>query len=38
LEPILGTADGERRNGPGVRGALSEIPEALMSAAAHGQS
>ena len=37
-EPVLGTADGERRNGPGVRGVLSEVPEALMSAAAHGQS
>src|SRR5262249_40027900 len=37
-EPVLGTADGERRNCPGVRGVLSEVPEALMSAAAHGQS
>ncbi len=37
-EPVLGAADGERRNGPSVRGVLSEVPEALMSAAAHGQS
>src|SRR5262245_7285574 len=32
-EPVLGTADGERRNSPGVRSVLSEVPEALMSAA-----
>ena len=31
-EPVLGTADGGRRNSPGVRGVLSEVPEALMSA------
>src|SRR5215470_19356234 len=32
-EPILGAADSERRNCPGVRGVLSEVPEASMSAA-----
>ena len=32
-EPVLGTADGERRNSPGVRSVLSEVPEALRSAA-----
>jgi hypothetical protein len=30
-EPVLGAADGERRNGLGVRRVLSEVPEALMS-------
>jgi len=30
--PILGTADSERRNCPGVRGVLSEVPEVSMSA------
>jgi hypothetical protein len=34
LRPVLGAADGERRNCPGVRGVLSEVPEASMSAAA----
>src|SRR6266478_7616327 len=33
-EPVLGAADSERRNCPGVRGVLSEVPEASMSAAA----
>src|SRR5499433_3063007 len=33
-EPVLGAADSERRNCPGVRGILSEVPEASMSAAA----
>ena len=37
-EPVLGAADSERRNCSGVRGLLSQVPEALMSAAAHGQS
>jgi hypothetical protein len=32
--PVLGAADGERRNRPGVRGVLFEVPEASMSAAA----
>jgi hypothetical protein len=32
-EPVLGAADSERRNCPGVRGVLSEVPEASMSAA-----
>ena len=32
-EPVLGTAAGERRNCHGVRGVLSEVPEASMSAA-----
>ena len=32
-EPVLGTADGERRNSHGVRGVLFEVPEVLMSAA-----
>ena len=31
-EQVLGAADGERRNSPGVRGVLSEVPEALVSA------
>jgi hypothetical protein len=31
-EPVLGAADSERRNCPGVRGVLSEVPEASMSA------
>ena len=30
-EPALGAADGERRNCPGVRGVLSEVPEASMN-------
>jgi len=29
--PVLGAADGERRNRPRVRGVLSEVPEAPMS-------
>ena len=29
--PVLGAADGERRNCPGVRGVLSEVPESSMS-------
>src|ERR1039457_3749974 len=33
-EPVLGAADGQRRNCPGVRGVLFEVPEASMSAAA----
>jgi len=33
-EPVLGAADGERRNCPGVRGVLCEVPEASMSLAA----
>src|SRR5262245_47723607 len=33
-EPVLGAADSERRNCPGIRGVLSEVPEASMSAAA----
>ena len=33
-EPVLGAADSERRNCPGLRGVLSEVPEASMSAAA----
>src|SRR5215813_9370316 len=33
-EPVLGAADSERRNCPGVRGVLSEVPEASMSVAA----
>jgi hypothetical protein len=33
-EQVLGAADGERRNCLGVRGVLSEVPEALMSGAA----
>jgi hypothetical protein len=33
-EPVLAEADGERRNRPGVRGILFEIPEASMSAVA----
>src|ERR1700733_3989225 len=33
-EPVLGAADGERRNRAGVRGVLSEVPETSMSAAA----
>src|SRR5262252_7701082 len=33
-EPALGAADSERRNCPGVRGVLSEVPEGPMSAAA----
>ena len=32
-EPVLGAADSERRNCPGVRGVLSEVSEASMSAA-----
>src|SRR5215831_14943291 len=32
-EPVLGAADSERRNCPGVRGVLSEVPDASMSAA-----
>ena len=32
-EPVLGAADSERRNCRGVRGVLSEVPEASMSAA-----
>src|SRR5262249_7715132 len=31
--PVLGEADSERRNCPGVRGVLSEVPDASMSAA-----
>ena len=30
-EPVLGAADGERWICPGVRGVLSEVPEASMS-------
>ena len=30
-EPVLGTADGERRNCTGVRRVLSEVPEALKA-------
>src|SRR6516165_1745615 len=30
-EPVLGAADGERRNCPGVLGVLSEVPQASMS-------
>ena len=30
-EPVLGTADGKR---PGIRGVLSEVPEALKAASA----
>jgi hypothetical protein len=30
-EPVLGTADGEYRNRPGVRSVLLEISEASMS-------
>src|SRR5215470_10550436 len=30
-EPVLGAADSERRNCPGVRGFRSEVPEASMS-------
>jgi len=33
-EPVLGAADGERRDRPGVRGVLLSVPEASMSAAA----
>ena len=33
-EPVLGAADSERRNCHGVRGVLSEVPEASMSTAA----
>src|SRR5262249_30613749 len=33
-EPVLGAANRERRNCPGVRGVLSEVPEASMSAPA----
>ena len=33
-EPVLGAADSKRRNCHGVRGILSEVPEASMSAAA----
>src|SRR5262249_17791699 len=33
-EPVLGAADSKRRNCPGVRGVLSEVPEASISAAA----
>src|SRR5580658_4796124 len=33
-EPVLGAADGERRNRPGVLGFLLEVREAPMSAAA----
>ena len=32
-KPVLGTADGERGNRPGVRGVLLEVPEASMSGA-----
>src|SRR6516162_10211781 len=32
-EPVLGAADSERRNCPGVRGVLSDVAEASMSAA-----
>ena len=32
-EPVLGAADGERRDRPGVRGVLLAVPEASMSAA-----
>src|SRR5450759_21011 len=32
-EPVLGTADGERRNRPGIRSLLLQIPEASMSEA-----
>jgi len=37
-EPVLGAADNERRNCPGVRGVLSQVPEASMSAAAAMQA
>ena len=30
-EPVLGAADSERRNCPGVRGVLSEVPEASVN-------
>src|SRR5215510_4933218 len=33
-EPVLGAADSERRNCPGVRGVLSEVPEGSVSVAA----
>ena len=33
-EPVLGTADGERRNCSGVLGVLFEVPKDSMSAAA----
>jgi hypothetical protein len=32
-EPVLGAADGERRNSLGVLGVLSEVPEASVSGA-----
>lgn len=33
-EPVLGAADGKRRNSPGVLGVLSEVPEPSISGAA----
>ena len=37
-QPVLGAADGERRNRPSVRGVRLEVPEASMSAAAASAS
>src|SRR5215469_1177607 len=35
-EPVLGAADSERRDCPGVRGVWSEVPEASVSLHASG--